>query len=289
MISVQEFLTSIELGLIFGIVAIGIYLTFRVINFADLTCDGSFVLGAAVTAVLIKGGCNPYVALAASFLTGGLAGLLTGFLNIKCRIADLLSGIIVAFIMYSINLRIIGGIPNITIINDITIFSFGNKLLILGLFITGIVAGLIYILSSDLGLRLRAIGYNKHYAAIAGVNINLVTVAGLILSNALIACGGGLFSQYQGFCDISSGVGTLVTGLASVVIGEKILPIRKEAWLVMSCIFGSIIYRIFISMALHSNFLGIRPQDLNLVTGCLIVITMLIKKKGKEWQNVRNA
>ncbi|MDR1233983.1 MAG: hypothetical protein LBJ92_02455 [Holosporales bacterium] len=281
MISLQEILTSIEIGLIFGVVAIGIYMTFRIINFADLTCDGSFVLGAAVTGVLIKGGCNPYVALMASCCAGGIAGLCTGILNIKCKIADLLAGIIVAFIMYSINLRIMGYIPNITIINDITIFSSQNNMAILAVFIAIIVGGLIYLLSSDIGLRLRAIGYNKHYAAVSGISIDLFTVAGLILSNALIACGGGLFSQYQGFCDISSGIGTLVTGLASVVIGEKVLPIKKEAWLVMSCIFGSIIYRIFISVALHSNSLGIKPQDLNLVTGCLIVIIMIIKRREK--------
>jgi putative ABC transport system permease protein len=279
-ISLQELLTSVEVGLIFGSVAIGIYLTFRTINFTDLTCDGSFVLGASISAILIKHGANPYLSLLVSFIFGGMAGLFTGILNIKFKITDLLSGIIVAFMLYSINLRIMGNSPNITFVDCPSVFSNNNIALLI--ILTMIPLCLIYLLSSGLGLKLRAIGYNKQFSLNSGINVKLMTIVGLMLSNAMISFGGGLFSQYQGFCDASQGTGTLVIGLASVVIGEKVLSFRKEPLLILSCILGSILYRIFIGIALHSDILGIRTQDLNLITGAIIILIMLTKGERKN-------
>ncbi|MDR1032319.1 MAG: hypothetical protein LBL30_04355 [Holosporales bacterium] len=270
-IPLQELITSAEIGLIFGSVAIGIYLTFRTINFADLTCDGSFVLGAAVAAVLARNGFDPYLALFCSALLGGLAGLLTGVLNVKFGISDLLSGIIVAFMLYSINLRVMGSAPNVTF------EAYGNTLFV----VAPLALGLMFLLASGFGLKLRAVGYSQQFALTFGTNVGLMTIVGLMLSNAMISLGGGLFSQYQGFCDVSQGVGTLVTGLASVVIGEKVIPFKKAPYLIISCVVGSILYRVFISIALHSNLLGIKTQDLNLITGLLIVLIMLPRQKAR--------
>jgi putative ABC transport system permease protein len=138
-----------------------------------------------------------------------------------------------------------------------------------------------FLLASGFGLKLRAVGYSQQFALNFGTNVGLMTIVGLMLSNAMISLGGGLFSQYQGFCDVSQGVGTLVTGLASVVIGEKVLPFKKAPCLIISCIVGSILYRVFISIALHSNLLGVKTQDLNLITGLLIVLIMLTRQKAK--------
>ncbi|MDR1365717.1 MAG: hypothetical protein LBJ03_01330 [Holosporales bacterium] len=270
-IPLQELITSAEIGLIFGSVAIGIYLTFRAINFADLTCDGSFVLGAAVAAVLARNGFDPYLALFCSALLGSFAGLITGVLNVKFGISDLLSGIIVAFVLYSVNLRIMGSAPNVTF------EEYRNTLFV----VAPLALGLAFLLASGFGLKLRAVGYSQQFAITFGTNVGLMTIVGLMLSNAMISLGGGLFSQYQGFCDVSQGVGTLVAGLASVIIGEKVLPFKKAPYLIISCVIGSILYRIFISIALHSSLLGIKTQDLNLITGLIIVLVMLTRRKAR--------
>ncbi|MDR3224143.1 MAG: hypothetical protein LBT03_00945 [Holosporales bacterium] len=282
MISVQEILTSIDIGLIFGIVAVGIYLTFRTINFADLTCDGSFVLGAAVSSVLVKYGTNPYIALFVSLIAGGIIGLCTGILHVKVKISDLLSGIIVAFILYSINLRIMGNAPNITFMDNESVFSGRDTTLTLAGITFFTIAALISLLFSGFGLKLRSTGYNRKFGPIIGINIKSMIIIGLMLSNSMIALGGGLFSQYQGFCDISEGTGTLVSGLASVVIGEKVLQFKKEPLLILSCIVGSIIYRIFINIALNSDVFGIKTSDINLVTGFMIISIIAARRMKKN-------
>lgn len=281
MITIQELLMSVDIGLIYGMISVGIYITFRTINFADLSCDGSFALGACVSAVMVKYGINPYLTLFAAFLSGGFAGFLTGVLNIKLKITDLLSGIIVAFMLYSVNLRIMDGAPNITISDHETIFSSGNSTVILFCIVFSIATFLIYLLLSDFGLALRSTGYNKKFSCNVGVNTAYMTIVGLVMSNSLIGLGGALFTQYQGFCDISQGVGTLVIGLASVVIGEKVLPFKKEAIIILSCIMGSILYRIFIGMALHVNVSWLKTQDLNLITGFIVIAIMALTNRGK--------
>lgn len=277
----SELVTSVNVGLIFGVAAIGIYITFRTINFADLTCDGSFVTGAAVSAVLVKAGGDPYFALIASLFAGGLAGAATGLLNVKCKIADLLAGIIVAFMLYSINLRIMHNSPNITFIDNTTVFTNNNILLTTIFILIPIVLCLIFMLFSGFGLKLRATGYNKKFALSSGINIATMTVAGVVISNALVAFAGSLFAQYQGFCDVSQGAGTLITGLTAVVIGEKILQFKKEPFLLLSCLLGAVLYRIFINIALHGDTLGVRTQDINLITGLIIIAVITMKRREK--------
>jgi putative ABC transport system permease protein len=274
--SLSELIASVEIGLIYGVLAIGIYLTFRTINFPDLTCDGSFVFGAAVSSAMIKSGGDPCLSLVLSLVAGGLAGFFTGILNTLFKIEDLLSGIIVAFMLYSINLRIMG--PNIAFADEPTAFSCGNWPLIV---VAVLVASFSYVLNTDWGLGLRTVGQNKKFAASCGVNVNAATIIGLVVSNALIGMCGALFAQYQGFCDISQGVGCLVIGLASVIVGEKIVKPKTVAQAIVACVVGSIAYRIFIALALRCDALGLKTQDLNLITGLLVIAVMTSRKNAE--------
>lgn len=278
MMTINEILMSIEMGLIYGIVAMGIYLTFRIIDFSDLSCDGSFVLGAAVSSILIKLNYNPWFALLASLVAGGLSGGLTGLLYAKFKVTPLLAGILTSFMLYSINLHVMGGTPNITLMDKPMIFSEVpiRVLVILCIFVWMLIT---YLLRTDFGLALRSIGQNKRLAQNNGVNVLWMTVIGLVLSNALIALGGALFSQQQGFADVGSGVGTVIIGLASLMIGERIMPFQSILMQILSCILGSVIYRLLISFALHSDILGIATQDLNLITGFMVIMIMYISKR----------
>jgi putative ABC transport system permease protein len=281
---IHELLTSVEIGLIFGLVAIGIFITFKIINFADMTCDGSFTLGAAVSAVAIKYGMNQYFALLLSMIFGAIAGGCTGILNVKCKIPELLSGIIVAYILYSINLMVMGNSPSITFVDCDTIFSSLGMLFVV---IAVIVLFVTYVMLSNFGLRLRAVGYNRQFSKTYGINVKAMTVIGLAMSNALIAGGGGLFTQYQRFCDISGGFGTLVAGLASIVVGTKLFSFKLEPLLIISCIVGSVLYRIFINVALHVDVLGVTTQNLNLVTGLIIIVIMMMKNRKNKNAAIR--
>ena len=280
--NIGEVWMSLELGLIFGIVAVGIYLSFRVIDFPDLTCDGSFVLGGATSAILIKLGISPIYSLFCGFITGGLAGLATGILYIKLSITNLLSGILVAFVLYSINLKVMGNVPNIALINQSTIFTGHNELFILALFATLIWLLISYLLITDFGLALRSIGQNSTLALTGGVKVKTAIVITLMLSNGLIGLGGALFVQHQGFADISQGVGTVIIGLVGVMIGERLFPFHHPIIKISACIIGSILYRFLIAFALHSEILGIQTQDLNLMTGCMVIGMMLIPYGGKR-------
>ena len=285
MLTLNELIIATEVGLIYGILALGIYFTFRTINFPDLTCDGSFVTGAAVSSVMIKSGVNPMLGIFLAVLAGGIAGFLTGLINIRLKVEDLLSGIIVAFMLYSINLRIMETKPNISLVNESTIFRSDNSIIICMLIVVFILFFIAYLLS--------AIGQNKKFASANGINVNAMTIFGLIISNALIAMCGAIFTQYQGFCDVSQGTGCLVVGLASVITGEKFLPkikfirnleIKSRNFIeiffaLFSCIIGSIAYRIFIAIAINSDIFGLKTQDLNLITGLLIIFIMSRKQK----------
>jgi putative tryptophan/tyrosine transport system permease protein len=278
MITLNEIMMSLEIGLIYGIVALGIYLTFRIIDFPDLTCDGSFVLGAAVSSILIKSGYNPWFSLVMALFAGGMAGFLTGILYARFKVTHLLSGILTSFMLYSINLHVMGGIPNITLMNSNVIFSV-MPIITLGIVSVIVCIFVTYLLMTDFGLALRSIGQNKRLAQNNGINVLLMTVIGLMLSNAIIALGGALFSQQQGFADVGSGIGTVIVGLASVMIGERVVPSKSIFVQALSCLIGSVIYRMLIGFALHSDVLGISTQDLNLLTGIMVVIIMYMPKR----------
>ncbi|MDR0631605.1 MAG: hypothetical protein LBF66_03515 [Holosporales bacterium] len=265
----NEISSCIALGLLQGILGTALFLTLRILNFTDLTCEGSFVFGACVSSMLLGRGYGVCVSVATAFAAGGVAGLCTGVLNIVFKVKDILAGILVAFMLYSINLRIMG-VPNITLPENVAIGG-------VYLFGFGIVCILGYLLTTDWGLAFRSVGQNQALAKTTGVSVKKMTFIGLALSNALIGLSGSLFSINQGFCDIGSGTGLLIVGLASVIIGEKVLPFRSFYLKILGCFFGSVLYRFFICLALNLDSSQLKPSDVNIVTGLLILAFMSSK------------
>ncbi len=276
-------LGAIEIGLIFGLVALGVFMSFRIINFPDLTVDGSFPLGAAVAATLIVAGWNPVAATAVACVAGAVAGWITAWLNVKLKIMQLLASILVMIALYSINLRVMGK-PNVALISEPTVFSmvdFGMPeqwakpaLLLLIVIAAKIMIDMFF--ASEAGLAMRATGGNARMARAQGISTDFHTMAGLALSNALVALAGALFAQSQGVADISMGVGTIVIGLAAVIIGETLLPARSMAITTLACVLGALLYRFFIALALNTEFMGLQAQDLNLVTAVLVAFALLV-------------
>ena len=273
-----QFSGALELGLIYGLVALAAYLTFRVINFPDLTVDGSFTLGAAVSAVLILQGVNPFIASFGAFVGGLFAGAVTGYLHVRWQIVNLLAGILSMIALYSINLRIMGQ-PNLSLLGANTIFNHQPyPMLITAGILGGVLCCLTVFLTSQFGLALRASGINPQTSRSYGVNVGHMTVLGLALSNGMVALAGALFAQTQEFADISMGTGTVIIGLASVIIGEACIKKRGIQWILLSCLLGSVFYRLVIALALNSDALGLRASDLNVITALLVAIMMLAFK-----------
>ncbi len=285
-------------GLVYSLMALGVFLTFRVLDFPDLSVDGSFPLGAAVSAKLIIEGYNPFVALTVAILAGVAAGSFTGFLNTKLKISSLLAGILTMTALYSVNLRIMGR-ANIPLLQEPTFLTileqwapFGQYLPLLAFSIVVIfcMAALNWFLRTEMGLALRATGDNPHMIRSLGVNTDFMKIYGLALSNGLVAFAGGLVAQYQGFADVGMGIGTIVAGLASVIIGEVILRPRFITGQILAAIVGSLIYRFVIFCALR---LGFAPTDLKLVTAILVIGALAApnlsrnKKQDRQAQNLQ--
>jgi putative ABC transport system permease protein len=279
-------ITSLEQGLIYGIMAIGVYITFRVLDFADLTVDGSITLGAAVSSKMIIMGYNPFLTLIIATIAGGISGSFTGFLNTKLKIAPLLSGILTMTSLFSINLRIMGR-PNIPLLSDDTIFDIFNvpfslsassELILILIVVLLVLITLILFLKTKLGFALRATGDNPTMVRSMAINTKSIKMIGLIIAISFVALSGALICQYQGFADISMGIGTIIAGLASVIIGEVIFGSEKLYFVIPGIIGGSILYRGSISFALMSGFAA---SDLKLLTA-LIVIVFLSTPKIKS-------
>lgn len=288
-------LGALEIGLIFGLVALGVYLSFRIINFADLTVDASFPLGGAVAATLITLGWNPFAATAAAVLAGAFAGWVTGWLNVRLKIMQLLSGILVMISLYSINLRIMGK-PNVALINDPTVFGLlaidgvpEYVLKPLVLLVVAVIAKLLLDLyfASEAGLAMRATGSNPRMARAQGISTDRQTLLGLALSNGLVGLAGALFAQSQGGADVSMGIGTIVIGLAAVIIGETLLPARSLVITTLACLLGAILYRFFIALALNVDFIGLKAQDLNLVTAVLVGLALMLPAYRQKLRRAR--
>lgn len=270
----SELLKIVELGLIYGLVSLGIMLTFRVIDFPDLTCDSSFALGTAVTAVLIDMNCSPWFAFFASIMAGSLAGVVTGIVHHKFKVSDLLSGILVAYMLYTINLDVMREQPTIVLLGKQTLFTSSYNMLTLSGIAILFALLLWKLLSSDFGLALRSLGQNKRLGYNYGLNTTFYSIIALALSNALIALAGGIYCQFEGFGDISVGPGTVIVGLAGVMIGEKLMPGKSIFTKVMCCFIGSLAYRYVVALAMHTEWIGLKTKDLNLVTGLLVILVM---------------
>ncbi|PIT23231.1 ABC transporter permease [Snodgrassella communis] len=277
---------ALESGLIYALVALGVLISFRILDFPDLTADGSFPLGGAVFAVCVTHGINPWLATALGGVAGAYAGLMTAWLHVSLKIMQLLASILVMVALYSVNLRIMGA-PNLPLLDQPSVFTpffnadFSNQYWVQPLVIFGFVLiaklFLDWFFATEIGLSMRATGVNARMARAQGVNTARILLLGMAISNAFIAMAGALFVQTQGGADISIGIGTIVVGLAAVIIGETLIPGKRFFVITLAVIVGAVLYRAFIALALGSDTLqhiGFGPQDLNLVTAILVVLAL---------------
>lgn len=277
-------IAALDLGLIFALMALGVYLTFRVLDLADLTIDGSFTTGAATCAVMIVAGANPWLATVCGGLVGLVAGSVTGLLTTFGKIHPLLAGILTQIALYSINLRIMGK-ANLPMLRATTVFTplrerdliaTWTSVAILAVGVGLIVAALVWFLSTDLGLAMRATGDNEGMARAQGINTDGQKVLGLALSNGLVGLSGALFAQYQGFSDIGMGIGLIVAGLASVIIGTALIPNGRVLVTALSVVAGSVIYRAIIQAALMVPWFD--PNDMKLLSAIIVIIALLLPR-----------
>jgi putative ABC transport system permease protein len=289
MMTLYELIGAVQVGLIFGLVAVGAFLSFRVLDFPDLTVEGSFPLGAAVAATLIISfGWNPWAATVAAAPAGFVAGLLTAFLNVRYNILHILCGILVSIALYSLNLRIMGG-PNRPLLGVDTVFSGLNSLrlpadvstlLILFLFTAFAKIGLDLFLATGSGIAVRASGSNPAMAAANGIDVGKMKLIGLGIANALTAVAGALFAQLFGAADVYMGLGVVIVGLASVIVGMAVLPARSVSQATFACVMGALIYRLAVSFALNTDALGLRSSDVQLVTAVLVTLALIWQSRS---------
>ncbi|WP_010272574.1 ABC transporter permease [Paenibacillus senegalensis] len=272
-------LGAVESGLLYALMALGVYITFRILDFPDLTVDGSFTTGGAIAALMIASGYSPIVATAAAFAGGLAAGACTGLLNTKARINGLLSGILMMIALYSINLRIMGK-PNISIYGEQTVFTGLPLLLLMPIAIILIKLLMDWFLYTDFGLALRATGDNSKMIRSFGVNTHTTVIVGVALSNGLVALSGSLIVQYNSFADISMGIGMIVIGLASVIIGETIFGSRSVFVTTISVILGAIVYRLVYALALRVEWLN--ATDMKLITAVIVIIALVVPMVRKS-------
>lgn len=269
-------LGTLEQSFIFAIMVLGVYLSYKILDFPDMTVDGSFPLGGAVvSAILIKGG-NPILALVVATLCGAIAGLITGMIHVKLKVTNLLAGIIVMTGLYSVNLRVMGK-SNIPLFSVKHLFN-GNMIPIVTLVILLILAKITidYLLKTKFGFALKALGDNETLVISLGIDEKKLKIYGLMIANSFVALSGAILAQYQGFADIGMGTGTIITGLASIIIGEAIFKKRSFISMSMTVILGTIIYRTIIAMSLK---LGMNASDLKLITSILVVGIIFLKEK----------
>jgi len=290
--SLYEFLGTIEVGFVFGLVALGAYLSFRILDFPDLTVEGSFPFGAAVAAVLIvNGGWNPWLATLAAAVAGCGAGFITAWLNVRFKILHILAGILVAISLYSINLRVMAG-PNKPMLNVKTVFttfegmgypSYMITPIFLGLVVFLVKLGLDLFLATGTGMAMRAAGANPAMAAANGINVGRMKLLGISLANGLTGLAGALFGQLFGAADAYMGIGVIIIGLAAVIVGMSLLPSRAIWQATLACLIGALIYRFSVALALNAEFIGLHASDVQLVTALLVAITLIVQssRSGK--------
>jgi putative ABC transport system permease protein len=288
---------AFTIGLILSLLAFGVFVSFRIFSFPDITTEGSLTLGGAVTAVLIVAGFSPLTATALSFVAGALAGATTGVLHTRFRINGLLAGILVMTALYSINLHIMGK-SNLPLLSERTFATMAEaagmrvigatsftlagwevttrdaSVVVVALVIAATVGSLLYVfLRTNLGTAMQAAGDNPQMIRALGVNVDAMLVLGLALANGLVATAGGLLTQYQGFADVQMGIGMVVWGLASLIIGEALVGVRDRGYLIIGAVMGSVLFRLIVALALRG---GLNPNDLKIVTAVFVFVALVL-------------
>lgn len=267
----------LEQGLIFSIVSIGVYITYKILDFPDMSVDGTFPLGAAVSALCLTRGINPFVSCILAFAAGCIGGLATGLLHVRLKINNLLSGILVMFGLYSINLRIMGK-SNIPLFGEESIFEgWISPVIVIALFSIIVKIALDFFLKTKLGFLLIATGNNEQLVTMLGINKDNIKLLGLVLANGIVALAGAIMAQFQGYSDVGMGTGTIVTGLAAVTLGNAIFNWIKFIKPTTMVILGSILYKGAIALALE---IGFPATDLKLITALIVIIALSLNKRS---------
>ena len=266
---------AISQGMIWGIMAVGVYITFRILDVADLTVDGSLATGGAVCVMLIRAGLSPWIALLCAFLAGMVAGLVTGVLHTRCGIPAILAGILTQLALYSTNLRILGKAnQSISVRNHTFLVNMSNiplAVFILAVLVLLLIAILYWFFGTELGSSIRATGCNQSMARANGINTNMNKIVALVISNGIVALAGGLLAQYQGFADVNLGRGAIVVGLAAVIIGEVIFAriFRNFALKLLAAAIGGVVYYVIMQLVIS---MGLNTDDLKLLSAVIVAL-----------------
>ncbi len=267
---------TIEQSLIFAIMVLGVYISFRILNFPDMTVDGTFPLGAAISAKLLTLGVNPYLTLLVALVAGAAAGAITGLIHVKLKVKDLLAGILVMTALYSVNLRVMGK-SNIPLFEEDNIFNTEYSMMITIVVLILISKFLLdYLLKTKFGFALKALGDNENLIVSLGLNEEKYKIYGLMIANAFVAFSGAVLAQYQGFADVGMGTGIIVIGLASIIIGDTLFGKRRRLAGTTIVIIGSILYRGVIAVTLS---MGMDASDLKLITSVIVIMILWIQKQ----------
>ncbi|WP_290776337.1 ABC transporter permease [Anaerofustis sp.] len=294
---------AISLGILWGVMCLGVYITFKILDIADLTVDGTFALGGCVTATLVVAGVNPIFSLIIATIAGMIAGYVTGFLHTKLKIPAILAGILTMLALYSINLKILAGKSNLAmpqigggnvntvvdLISNATGLSSSNATLVFGIIVAVLCMVVLYwFFGTEIGCAIRATGNNEDMVRALGVNTDTMKIIGLVLSNGLVSLSGAMVAQSQRYGDVGMGTGTIVIGLASIIIGEVVLNrARSFKTKLCSVVLGSIIYRVIIAVVLR---LGMNPNDLKLLTAIIVALALslpIIKSKMNTRKKIK--
>ena len=267
---------TIEQSLIFAIMVLGVYISFRILNFPDMTVDGTFPLGAAISAKLLTLGVNPYLTLIVTLVAGAVAGAITGLIHVKLKVKDLLAGILVMTALYSVNLRVMGK-SNIPLFEEDNIFNTEYSMMITIVVLILISKFILdYLLKTKFGFALKALGDNENLIVSLGLNEEKYKIYGLMIANAFVAFSGAILAQYQGFADVGMGTGIIVIGLASIIIGDTLFGKRRKLAGTTIVIIGSILYRGVIALTLS---MGMDASDLKLITSVIVIVILWIQKQ----------
>ena len=267
---------TIEQSLIFAIMVLGVYISFRILNFPDMTVDGTFPLGAAISAKLLTLGVNPYLTLLVALIAGAAAGAITGLIHVKLKVKDLLAGILVMTALYSVNLRVMGK-SNIPLFEEDNIFNTEYSMMITIVVLILISKFILdYLLKTKFGFALKALGDNENLIVSLGLNEEKYKIYGLMIANAFVAFSGAILAQYQGFADVGMGTGIIVIGLASIIIGDTLFGKRRRLAGTTIVIIGSILYRGVIAVTLS---MGMDASDLKLITSVIVIVILWIQKQ----------